>query len=171
MKLLIEQGNVVCTLENKNHDFLHDCYPRFTSYQGDKLKMHESGIESDYARLKTIVGYAERHGVEVSEEVRERLSQLKQRAEEAEEKRYLEEERRKKQRHWEELKKNGCGRCEHCRATGFEDEYICEAANCELEVENRSVYDYKRQINYLFVLTPMPTKECPYNTERRVENA
>lgn len=167
MKLMIEAGKVVCTLDEKNNAFLHDCYPRFNGYQGNKIKMHESGTESDYKRLKAIVGYAERHGVEVSEEVKERLSQLKQRAEEAEEKRYLEEERERQRRHWEELKANGCGRCEYCRATGYEDEYICEAANCELETKNRPYYDYRRHIQYVFALSPMPSENCPYNAERR----
>ena len=98
MKLLIEQGNVVCTLENKNHDFLHDCHPRFSGYQGDKLKMYESGTESDYARLKTIVGYAEHYGVEVIEEVYKRLAELKEASEKIEQERIRTEKEKRREK-------------------------------------------------------------------------
>ncbi|MFQ7077340.1 MAG: hypothetical protein ACLRSW_05055 [Christensenellaceae bacterium] len=43
MRVEMEQGKVVCTLEEKNHAFLHDCYLIFDGFIGKKLKMHERG--------------------------------------------------------------------------------------------------------------------------------
>ena len=55
MRVEMEQGKVVCTLEEKNHAFLHDCYLIFDGFIGKKLKMHESGEISDYKRLKALI--------------------------------------------------------------------------------------------------------------------
>lgn len=171
MKLLIEQGNVVCTLENKNHDFLHDCHPRFSGYQGDKLKMYESGTESDYARLKTIVGYAERHGVEVSEGVYKRLAELKEASEKIEQERIRTEKEKRREKFWEKLSTEGCGNCPYKKAIAWEDDgYVhkCRVTGEELRKENKPTYGADG-IYYLFHWVTMPSGKCPYKVERRAE--
>ena len=110
MKLLLEQGKVVCTLEEKNHAFLHDCYLIFDGFIGKKLKMHESGEISDYKRLKALISHAERHGVEVSEEVRKRLAELKETSEKIEQERLKAEEASRRREVLEAVEYRGCRR-------------------------------------------------------------
>lgn len=96
MKLLIENGKVACTLEGKNGKFLHDCYLIFDGYINGKLRMREGNVESEYKRLDALISHAERNGIEIAEEVRVRLKELKGQYEENELKRIEAEEQAKK---------------------------------------------------------------------------
>lgn len=143
MKLLLEQGKVVCTLEEKNHAFLHDCYLIFDGFIGKKLKMHESGEISDYKRLKALISHAERHGVEVSEEVRKRLAELKETSKKIEQERLKAEEASRREKFWKRLSTEGCGDCPYKKAIEWEEDgYVhkCQVTGEELRKENKPTY-------------------------------
>lgn len=170
MKLLIENGKVACTLEGKNGKFLHDCYLIFDGYINGKLRMREGNVESEYKRLDALISHAERNGIEIAEEVRVRLKELKGQYEENELKRIEAEEQAKKEQEWKNLKENGCKGCKNCfRVYQGEDDYICEATKEELAIGNRPTYDYINHVYRLFNYVPFPTDKCPFNTERRAE--
>ena len=65
--------------------------------------MQESGVESDYKRLKALISHAERHGVEVAEEVRKRLAELKEAFEKIEQERLKAEEASRREKFWKRL--------------------------------------------------------------------
>lgn len=171
MKLLFEQGRVVCTLENKNHNFLHDCYLLFDGFQNDRLKMHESGAESNYKRLKALISHAEHYGVEVTEGVYKRLAELKEASEKIEQERIKTEKEKRREKFWEKLSTEGCGNCPYKKAIAWEDDgYVhkCRVTGEELRKENKPTYGADG-IYYLFHLVTMPSEKCPYKVERRAE--
>ncbi len=170
MKLSIESGTVVCSLEDKNKDFLYACYPIFNNgYKNGKLFLREGLIESMYWQLKKAVANAEAYGVEITEAVRERFKDLKDQYEAENMKRLAEEARERKERHWLDLKENGCGNCKLCqRLWDGEDDYVCLAGEkpITLDIANRPKYDYIHRVYLLFNYVPLPTESCPYNTDK-----
>lgn len=171
MRVEMEQGKVVCTLEEKNHAFLHDCYLIFDGFIGKKLKMHESGEISDYKRLKALISHAERHGVEVSEKVRKRLAELKETSKKIEQERLKAEETSRREKFWKRLSTEGCGDCPYKKAIAWEEDgYVhkCRVTGEELRKENKPTYGADG-IYYLFHWVTMPSEKCPYKVERRAE--
>lgn len=166
MKVFMENDKVVCSLDDKNKQFLRDCYLIFDGFQNGHLKMRESGIETDYKRLKAIVTNAYIDGVEVSDEVTERLNTLKAQAEEAYMNRRREEERRKRQSTYEYKCKNGCD-CKQMEAIDWESDgyiYRCKATGKVLEKKNIPTYG-PDGVYYLFNWVSVPSEDCPYNAK------
>lgn len=183
---LYKNRDVACTLEGKNHDFLHDCYGCFDGYIGyGNLKMARStvppvdewrrncALSDDYKTLTTILFYAGQYGIEVEDGVRQLSEEWKKRLDE------YEERKREKIRKviasdkWQYLKKYGCGRCENCKKlAGYDDTYICAATYEELPTEDIGTAGPKRAIGEhysafapLFWYAPYPTNNCPYKAE------
>lgn len=176
MKLLLEQGKVVCTLEEKNNYFLnHECWGLFESYEKGKLKLREKDAENTYLDLYHVIESAKFEHVEVSEEVVEYFLKLQKQVyemrREKQEQAEAKEREKRKQRRWEKLKESGCGACA-CRAWSEAKECtICTASGDVLKEGWKYSPHFSERIDRYVLMSyiAQPTESCPYNTERRAE--
>lgn len=165
MKLEIKDGIVVCSLENKNHDFLYDCYGAFDGYyKYGYLKLAEptgSGEDDRVLRylehLETVIGNAGRYGVEVTDEVTA-LWRTYQTNAEVIQQRYREQDAEYSRRvEWQKRKKNGCEGCQNlCR---WNDDFICWKTKDVLPTEN------KPRNGFLFNYVAFPSDNCPHKAD------
>lgn len=167
MKIFILDGIVVCSLDNKNGAFLSETSGCFDDFYKHNLKLRSDSFIAEYRSLQTILTAADKHGIEISEEVEETYCLLDERQRNIErgleEQRRIEAEAKEKRQKWVRLQKNGCKGCMNCRATGFDDDYKCLASGDELPIKDCPGFD---GINhYLFNLKPFPTQKCPYKYE------
>ena len=171
MKLSIDSGTVVCSLNNKNSEFLSACagWGIWDGYLNGKLKMRldkpEKSLDPDYARetnaqrIKTLLLKAHSYGIETDECVIEFNEQLQSIAEDVKARQRAREEEQKQREHWERLCRSGCGKCEYL--TYYIDVPICEKTGTELEEKN--VQKFKGGVLHLFNFEPFPSENCPFN--------
>ncbi len=177
MKLSIDNGSVVCSLENKNGAFLSACSGMFDGFLHGKLKMYYDNpqefykpdyvTEDNYLRLKTILRYALRYGVSADSAVTEYFERLSEEVNEIKARRKQAEERELAYRNWERLCKNGCGKCRYL--TYFIDEPKCKKTGATLAERNVQDYD-ENGVLRLFNFKPFPSDECPFNIKNNKEN-
>ena len=170
MRISIENDKIVCSLEEKNEDFLYDCYYSFEGFLNGKLKMKEADrgnswaypevpFEQDAERLDRIIKYALRHGVEVEDSVHARNAEWQEQVQANKEKRRKEAEEQARKEKWERLKARGCRGCE-CLCYDI-DQPKCKATGEELSEKNGEEYDGEKNIHYFFSLRPFPSANCP----------
>ena len=179
MKLEMIKGKVACSLENKDHDFLSDCTGCFNGFTGyGYLKMNyaarlteEWSVRENYKTLKTILFYADLHGIEADDEVKAQLELWRERIEEWDRQARERSAKYVAMEKWRRLKERGCGRCKHCRSTGYEDDYVCDVSGEFLPIKNIGMADKEADatmqycINVLYCMAPFPTDGCLYKTE------
>lgn len=173
MKLSVENGNVLCSLENKNGGFLWACYGLFDGFLNGKLKMYWDNPEEwrvpdtatlyNAERLEDILRYAKKYGVEADEAVEAFNRGLQSKAAEIKARRLAGQEHAKQCERWERLCKSGCGKC---RNLAYDiDLPICKQTGLILEEKN--VGKYIGGVLHLFNLEPFPSEECPFNINKK----
>lgn len=173
MKLSVENGTVVCSLENKNSGFLWACYGLFDGFFGGKLKMYRDNPDEfrnpdtatlyNAERLEDILRYAKKYGVEADEAVEAFNRELQVKADEIKARRLAESEYKKQCEQWEQLCKSGCSRCQNLAYDI--DLPICKQTGQILEEKN--VRKYIGGVLHLFNLEPFPSEECPFNINKK----
>lgn len=174
MKLGLDGGKVVLSLENKNKAYLSEYGVYFKGFINGRLKMdllHPEEFAADYVLttnaywLEEVIAGAGKYGVSVDESVLDKLKAMQ-----AEVRRLCgspadmteitpEEER------WARLCKNGCGGCKNNIKQA--DDYICSASG-EILPE-RNVAGYVGGVYMLFNYKPFPADNCPFNINKRKE--
>lgn len=174
MKICILDGIIVCSLENRNSEFLSETSGCFDDFHEYNLKLRTDDFRTEFNSLKTIIIAADKHGIEVSKAVRkiyhlysEWQGNIEREREEQRRIEAIEAEERKKREEWLSLQKNGCRGCENCRAISLDDDYKCLASGDMLPVENRP--GYEGLTYHLFNLKPFPTDGCPYRYETNLQ--
>lgn len=164
MKLFVLDKFIVCSLEDKNGAFLSETAGCFKDFYRHNLKLCNDDFYSELDCLTQVIFAAERHGIEIAEEVREAYRSMSERKSAIEkgleEQRRIEAETKQREERWERLQKQGCKGCTNCYPTGFDDDWKCSATGGRLEVKNSpgligSTYA-------LFNYKPFPTDNCPY---------
>ena len=173
MKLSVENGNVLCSLENKNGGFLWACYGLFDGFLSGKLKMYWDNPEEfrnpDTAtlfkaeRLEDILRYAKKYGVEADETVTTFNLELQTKVTHIKACRLVELKYLQQCERWERLCKSGCGKCQNLAYDI--DLPICKQTGLILEEKN--VGKYIGGVLHLFNLEPFPSEECPFNINKK----
>lgn len=167
MKIFILDGIIVCSLDDKNGAFLSETSECFDGFYKHNLKLRSGDFYTEYENLKKILISADKHRIEVSEEVEEAYREMSERRRTIqqgfEEQRRLEAEEEQKREQWKRFQKNGCKGCSNCRPTGFDDDWKCTASGDDLTVKNCP--GYEGLIYKLFNYIPFPTDKCPYKYE------
>ena len=175
MKLLVENDVVVCSLENKNSEFLSACAGLFDGFYNDKLKMYwddakrwnipdeAAAAKWNTQRLSEIIRNAKRYKVEIDDRVEQFLCQLQTLSKELEVRnRALQEEQELRDK-WARLCANGCGKCQNL--VYDIDLPICKPTGEILEEKN--VQKYIGGVLHLFNLEPFPSENCPFNINKK----
>lgn len=164
MRLSVDSGTVVLSLENKNPAYMSAISGFFEGWLRGRLKMKEPTAcidENDYVITKWmwlgwVIESAEEHGIEIDNAVREQLAALERKFKKTEQS--VKESPREPTK-WEKLCKDGCGSCGHKRRCG--DDFICAASGDILPEENKP--EYYNGVYYLFNYVPYPSENCIYN--------
>ena len=168
-------GFVLCSLENKNRAFLHDCYRMFEGFKGGNLFMTrftagkedwaypEVGDREDHYTISEIIKNAERHGVEVEKEVYDFRDRLGKTVERLKAEAAAREVSAKKKAEWEYRCAHGCEGCRNLCYDG--DVPLCKKSGRVLEEKNTVKWSDDKRTAYPFSLTPIPDKNCIYFTE------
>lgn len=176
MKLTMQSSTVVCSMENKNSDFLSCCSGAFDGFENGKLKMlyDEPSKYDDAAhaaewnmwRLKDIIRYASRYKVEVDEAVVEYCEYLERLYCEYDAQKRKKEEEAQKRDKWKRLCANGCKGCDNLAY--YVDIPICKITGEALK--ERNVQEYTDGVLRLFNSVPFPSESCPFNINKNKEN-
>lgn len=170
MRLMIEDGAVVCDISEPNAEFWRAVNYTFFHYSPRNIRrakiektdhvyrdIYDAG--TDCKALWKIIGFADMYGVEVDGDVRKHLEYLKSETERFRQKDREEEAARNRKRTWEYRCKHGCGRCENLAY--YVDMPICKATKEELSEKNIPTYDSATEMHYLFHWVPFPSEKCP----------
>ena len=162
MKISVEDGVVVCSLENKIDRFLskRGAYGCFYGFYKGKLKIFVPFQDEEYeARvIRKIIHHAKEYEVEVEEAVYDRLKALEASTEAKRLREVEERQKREKAELWKRKCERGCGKCEF-RKNALDDTYC--AASGDL-LEERHVPKYINGVHYLFNYEPFPSENCVY---------
>lgn len=159
MKLIVENGAVVCTAENKNRCFLSACYGLF-EFENSKIKLYySSSVYAYLMKLRQLLALARIHGVEADKSILALREKLEAEWAAIEALRREEAERREQEEKWQRLCKYGCGRCEYLAYDI--DLPVCISTGETLKEKN--VQGYVGGVYRLFNLQPFPTGTCPFN--------
>lgn len=180
MRVAIRNGEVVCSLENKCHDFLFDCYGCFTGFNKlGELRMStiaptsdkEARERWDFNTLSLICATADKYGVEVTDEARQRLEELDSAVKAWDEYQAQRALKYAAVERWEQIQKRGCAKCSYVRRTG-DDEYACGMTGDDLETKNIGLAGTNEIIGCtaLYVFAPYPTDSCPFKCEAEAED-
>lgn len=165
MRISVEDGIVVCSLENKKSGFISAAYDYFKGFYNNKLKIHvdvstdadeTARAEKEFWTMISIEILAAKYNVSIDSTFYERKKLLKPFVEAAALARRNEESR--KRQHWELLCKYGCGSCKKLRMDG--DDHRCAASGDLLEDKN--VPKYIGTVHYLFNYEAFPSDNCPF---------
>lgn len=173
MKISIDNGAVVCSLEDKNREFLSACAGLFDGFLNGKLKMRwenpeewyepDGAIEFNALRLKNILINANMHGIEVDSEVHAFYSELQAKVAAIKARERAEEENRKAQEKWQYLCRDGCGGCK--QLTYDIDLPICKETGEILK--DKPVPKDIGGVRYLFNMEAFPSEDCPFNINKK----
>lgn len=171
MRISVEDGIVVCSLEDKKSGFLAAAHDYFKGFYHNKLKIHvnvsEDADETERAAKEfwTIVSLevlAGNYTVNVDRTVRERKERLRSFMETVmsaeKEARAKEAEKQYNREKWERLCKHGCGSCKQLRMDG--DDFRCGASGDLLDFEQRP--KVIGGVHYLFNYEALPSDNCPF---------
>ncbi len=164
MKVSVEDGIVVCSLDNKVERFLskRGAYKCFDGFYKGKLKINVSYPFDDEEYEARIIDKSTHHadecGVEVDGAVYERLEALQLNVE-AKRLREVEERREQEKRElWNRKCERGCGNCQHRCRDG--DDQRCAASGDLLE--EKHVPGYVNGVHYTFKYEAFPSENCIY---------
>lgn len=164
MKISVEDGIVVCSLDNKVEGFLsiRGAYGCFKGFYKGKLRIHVPfADEKDEIRvINNILVAACDYKVEVDDSVYERLKALEAILEAERKRKEAEYAEAQKQKLWQEKCEKGCGKCPY-RKRGYEDNYCTASGKLEL-LDEKNVPGYVDGIHYLFKYEPFPSENCIY---------
>lgn len=175
MKLTINNGIIVCTLEDKNSDFLRACTGMFDGYLNGNLKLYsenaeewldpDNAVELNANQVKRLLINAKLYGIEVDKHVNELSENLQLQTEKIRIKRQTIKEEQKRKEFWERLCKNGCDDCP--RLAYDVDTPICKQTGEILKEKN--LQEYIGGVLYLFKFVAVPSEACPFNINKHKE--
>lgn len=175
MRLSLDNGTVVCSLENKNAEFLHACFGIFDGFLNGKLKIawedSKAWTEPDTAqlynakRLAELLRQSQIYGIVIDDAVKGFNTALQSVADAIIARRRAAVEEREQIKRWERLCANGCGECRYL--TYDLDLTICKKTGTILEEKN--IQKYIGGVLRLFNFEPFPSKECPFNINKNKE--
>ncbi len=173
MKLSIDGGTVVCSIENKNRDFLSACQGLLDGWLHGKLKMvwddarkyrsPDYAVEENCERLKELLTAAKKHGIESDEAVGLKYAELTKAVEEIKARRKAQKEAQEREEKWSRLCAGGCGFCSYKRRV--EDDFKCIATGDYLQEKN--VPGNIRGVYVLFNYEAFPSENCPYKINKK----
>lgn len=168
MKITMEAGAVVCSLEEKNSNFLSACGDIFDGFQNGKLKLFiglskdETEVitaELNYGQVKELLRAADRYSIPVDAAVREYAERLESIYRERQARKRAREELNRQRQRYELLCAKGCGGCpDLCYDI---DLPICKKTGEILKEENKP--KYIGGVLRLFNLVAVPSENCPFN--------
>lgn len=171
MKISVEDGIVVCSLEDRVEGFLTGMgvYGCFKGLHNGKMRIHIPFYDGKSLRtilndeyeikvINKIIVNANYFGVEVDEAVYERLNCLRNKL--ADERRLAQErlEEQKRIKNWNDKCINGCGQCKYKRRDG--DDQLCAASGDLLEEKLKP--KYINGLHYMFNYEAFPSENCVY---------
>lgn len=175
MRLSLDNGTVVCSLENKNAEFLHACFGIFDGFLNGKLKIawedSKAWAEPDTAqlynakRLEELLRQSQIYGIVIDDAVKGFNTALQSVADSIIARRHAAVEEREQIKRWERLCANGCGECRYLIYDM--DLPICKKTWTNLEEKN--IQKYIGGVLRLFNFEPFPSKECPFNINKNKE--
>ena len=176
MKISVEDGIVVCSLEDKDEVFLSISHGCFKGYYNDKLKIAMSAgqemetpeiIDGEIKLIQSIMYYRNKRFLHVQMDevaVYGRLKALRQALDKLNELARLELQRQKdaeeSRAFWQKLCEKGCGDCKHKKRCG--DDQRCAISGDLLEEKHEP--KYINGVHYLFNYEAYPTDNCPFKT-------
>lgn len=173
MKISLDSGTVVCSLENKNSEFLSTCTGLFDGFLNGNLKMRwenqeewyepDGAMECNAETLKYILIYAKVYGIEVDVTVEEFNTVLQVKSSEIKARERAEEEYQKAQEIWQNKCCNGCGKCKELAYNI--DLPICKQTGEILKEKN--VQKHIGGVLRLFNFEPFPSENCPFNISKK----
>ena len=173
MKLSIDGGAVVCSLENKNSAFLSACHGILDGWLHGKLKMvwddvskyksPDYAVEENCERLGELLKSAEKYGVEWDETVALKYAELTSEVQEIKARRQALKEAQEREEKWARLCTRGCGSCGYKRR--IEDDFKCLATGEYLQEKN--VSGINRGMHILFNYVAFPSENCPYKINKK----
>lgn len=176
MKISVEDGVVVCSLEDKDDVFLSISHGCFKGYYNGKLKIAVSAgqemespdfIAEEIKLIQSILYFFYKRYLFVNMEedaIYGRLKALRQALDKLKEPTRLELQRLKEtedcKERWKQLCEKGCGKCPY-RKRSYEDNYCNASGKLEL-LDEKNVPDYVNGVHYLFKYEPFPSVNCIY---------
>lgn len=169
MKLSVEDGIVVCSLENKSSAFLSDVAGVFKEFYRGKLKMKPPDPEIfeeeserlcvELLRLGWIIDSAVGHGIEIDPAVYEKESEIKKLCD----KYAPSPEPIIEPSEYEKKCKYGCKGCRYLKR--WNDDHVCTATGDILSEKNVPGYD--GFVYQLFNYVPFPNENCIFNKNKK----
>ncbi len=176
MKIGVDDGVVVCSLEDKDDVFLSISHGCFKGYYNGKLKIAVSAgqemespdlIAEEIKLIQSILYFFYKRYLFVDMEedaIYGRLKALRQALDELKEPTRLELQRLKEteacKERWKQLCEKGCGNCQFKRRCG--DDRHCAVSGDLLEEKYEP--KYINGVHYLFNYEAYPTDNCPFKT-------
>ncbi len=186
MRISVEDGIVVCSIEDKNRKFLAETSGCFNGFYHNKLRLamfvseNTSEIErirEEFGTLRRLLYLVKHYGgentvledgnlrtekaVEVDAAVYERLEDLSAVIAVDDSKKSLEREAKKRRELWESRCRDGCDGCEYLRRDN--DDRLC-AVTKEL-LEEKNVSKNIGSVHYMFNYVAFPSEKCPFKVE------
>lgn len=170
MKIEIDGGAIVCSLEDKNKAFLSACAGLFDGFLDGKLKLEwqpedekapAAAISVNVYRLETLLENAQKYGICVGQTVFDKLAVMRKR---------LNiiclptaaQSNCNEQLKWQRLCKNGCGSCKNLRR--WNDDHFCAASGDLLEEKNCPAI--VNGIYHVVNFAAFPSESCPFNIDK-----
>lgn len=164
MRISVEDGVVVCSLDNKVEGFLkwYNAGKYFSGMYNGRLKIAAHGYPFlEMCNIECLIDCAKKYGIEIDEAVYERLQVLKVIIESERRRGIAEREEREKRELWQRKCEHGCGTCKY-RLRVMDDHY-CSASGDLLHDKN--VPKYHNGIYYMFNYEPFPSENCKYKID------
>lgn len=165
MKLVLKNNRVICLLDGDYSAWEMATKALFYWFYKDKDKVVSvekfnlfNHSEIEYDELSRILWHAERHNVEISDEILTLYQKVKEKALKIREERKAKQEREERKAKWDIKCKFGCGYCPNL--TYDVDVPICKVSGEILETKNEPKFD--GQVYRLFNFEPYPSDGCLY---------
>ena len=170
MKIEIDGGAIVCSLEDKNKAFLSACAGLFDGFLNGKLKLEwleeaesdpVAALSINVYRLETFLKNAQKHGICAGQTVVNKLEAMKSRLNAICPPLAVQPARADGMQ-WQKLCKDGCGSCKNLRR--WNDDYFCAASSDLLEEKNCPAI--VNGIYHVVNFAAFPSESCPFNIDK-----
>lgn len=161
MRISVEDGVVVCSLDNKPEGFLkwYNAGRYLCGMYNGKLKIAAHGYPFiEICNIERLIDCAIKFGVVVDDAVYERVNALRAALEEQRLREVKEREEREKRELWQRKCEHGCGICKYRRRVM--DDHYCAASGDLLNDKN--VPKCYNGVHYMFNYEPFPSENCVY---------